>query len=267
MSLIHVYLIGLAAVLAMMAVIWVVSLLIRNTSIVDIFWGFGFVMLAGVYALLADGFVGRRVLLLVIVALWGLRLTAYIFWRNHGKGEDFRYAAWRQQHGARWWWYSFFQTFMLQGLLMWLISSPLLLALGSPVPARITPLDVAGLLLWLLGFAFEAGGDWQLARFKANPANRGRVLDTGFWRYTRHPNYFGDAAQWWGFFLLAAGVPWGFLTVYSPILMTFLLLRVSGVLLLEKSLVETKPQYRDYIARTSAFFPLPPRSDRSDQDG
>lgn len=253
------YLTGGAVILVYMLLVWVLSLLLKNSSIVDIFWGLGFVISAWLYhALTPEGFAGRKVLLLSIVTIWGLRLSLYILWRNWGKPEDFRYAKWREEEGDSWWWRSLYKVFLLQGVLLWIISAPLLGAQISATPARLIWLDFVGLAVWVIGFFFEAVGDWQMARFKANPANKGRVLDRGVWRYTRHPNYFGDATQWWGFYLiaLAASAWW---TVFSPLLMTGLLLKVSGVALLEKSLTETKPQYKEYIERTSAFVPLPPK--------
>ena len=249
---------ALAVIIGLMTLLWLVSLLLKNSSIVDIFWGTGFVVAAWLYfALTPGGMLPRRLLLLGLVTLWGLRLSIHILLRNWGKPEDFRYAKWRSEAGAAWTWLSLPRVFWLQGVLLWLISAPLLAAqLGQP-PAELGLLDWIGAAVWLVGFFFEAAGDAQLARFKANPANRGKVLDSGVWRYTRHPNYFGDSAQWWGFFLLAAAAG-GWWTAFSPLLMTFFLLRVSGVALLEKSL-ETRPGYKEYIARTSAFFPWLPR--------
>ena len=200
----------------------------------------------------------RKIILVVLVCLWGLRLSLYLAWRNWGKGEDFRYQQFRQKYGAhRYWWFSFFQVFLLQGILMWLISAPLLGAQYYTGQAKLNILDILGVLVWLIGIIFEAGGDFQLARFKANLQNKGKVLDTGLWKYTRHPNYFGDSCVWWGYGLicLAGG---SYIPVYGSILMTALIIRVSGVFLLERSLAQTKPGYRDYIKRTSAFFPGPP---------
>jgi steroid 5-alpha reductase family enzyme len=256
MTFLEIYGIVALVILGYMATIWIVSLILKNSSIVDIFWGAGFVLSNWVYfALTPDGFPARKWLVSVLVTIWGLRLSLYILWRNWGKPEDFRYHKWREEEGKRWWWFSFFKVFLLQGFLMWIISAPLLAAQISPTPAKLTFLDLIAALVWFIGFFFEAVGDWQMARFKANPANKGKVLNTGVWRYTRHPNYFGDAAQWWGYYLVAAAVSGGFWTIFSPILMTTLLLRVSGVALLEKSLKETKPQYREYIETTSAFVP------------
>ena len=245
-----------------MTILWIASLILRNSSIVDIFWGPGFVLANWVYfALTPEGSPTRKGLINALVTVWGLRLGLYILWRNWGKGEDFRYRKWREENGTRWWWWSFFQVFLLQGFLMWVISAPLLAAQISVTPAQLTILDYVAILVWAVGFFFEAMGDLQLARFKANPANKGKVLNTGVWRYTRHPNYFGDAAQWWGYYLAAAAAG-GFWTILGPIIMTGLLLRVSGVALLEKTLKENKPQYKNYIETTSAFVPWFPR--RSD---
>ncbi|TET54987.1 MAG: DUF1295 domain-containing protein, partial [Anaerolineales bacterium] len=161
---------------------------------------------------------------------------------------------------AKWWWFSFFKVFLLQGLLMWIISAPLLAAQTSAAPAQLTLLDYSAIVVWSIGFLFEALGDMQLATFKADPASKGRVLNTGLWRYTRHPNYFGEAVQWWGYYLLALAAG-GWWTAFSPILMTFLLVRVSGVALLERTL-KKRPGYREYVETTSAFVPRPPQRRR-----
>jgi steroid 5-alpha reductase family enzyme len=242
-----------------MAALWLLSLALKNAGIVDIFWGAGFVLLSAVYFVAADGFSERKLLVLALVAVWGLRLSGYILWRNRGKGEDYRYARWRERAGDRFWWTSLLQVFLLQGLLMWVISMPVLAAQSADEPDSLTAVDFLGTAVWAVGFFFEAVGDWQLARFKAEPANRGKVMRSGVWRYTRHPNYFGDATQWWGLYVIAAGAAGGYWTLFSPLLMTVLLLRVSGVALLERAQVETKPQYREYIESTSAFVPWLPR--------
>jgi steroid 5-alpha reductase family enzyme len=252
------YAIGLLVILVCMAALWLLSLHLKNASIVDIFWGTGFVVANVVYfALSPDGFPVRQWLITALVTVWGLRLSLHILTRNRGKPEDFRYQKWRAENGARWWWKSFFQVFLLQGLLLWIVSAPLLAAQHGTSSDRLTWIDAAGVVVWAVGFFFESSGDAQLARFKADPANKGRVLDSGVWRYTRHPNYFGDAAQWWGFYLIAAAAG-GWWTVFAPAIMTFLLLRVSGVALLEKAL-ETRPGYKDYVERTSPFVPWPPK--------
>ena len=254
MPFLHIYLLAFAAIMSMMTILWLISIKIRNVSIVDLFWGFGFVVASAVYFTFTEGVETRKILLMTMVSIWGLRLSIYLAWRNHGKGEDFRYQRFRKDFGEdRYWWYSFFSVFLVQGVLMWLISAPILGAqfyagneLGTP--------DFIGVAIWLIGFTFEAGGDIQLARFKANPGIKGKVLDTGFWHYTRHPNYFGDAAVWFGYGLIciSAGSYW---PVLGSVLMTALIIKVSGVALLEKTLKETKPQYQEYIRKTSAFIP------------
>lgn len=246
-------------ILGLMTTLWIINLILKDASIVDIFWGAGFVMSAWVaFAITYDSLTFRHWLIAILVTIWGLRLSLHIFMRNAGKGEDFRYVQWRKENGKNWWWRSFFKVFLLQGILMWIVASPLTTAQLSPQPANLTVLDFFGIILWTLGFFFESIGDYQLTRFRGNPANKGKLLNTGVWRYTRHPNYFGDSAQWWGFYLiaLAAGGWW---TIFSPILMTYLLVKVSGVALLEKSLIQNKPGYKEYAESTNAFIPWFPR--------
>jgi steroid 5-alpha reductase family enzyme len=259
MDFLSAYLILAAVIFGFMILLWILSLAIKNSSIVDIFWGTGFVIFAWVAFLLTpQGFLTRRLLLSLLVTVWGLRLSLHILIRNWGKPEDFRYQVWRKEAGASWWWRSFFKVFILQGILLLVIAAPLLTAQLNSTHSQLTWVDYLAIPLWLFGFFFEAAGDWQLARFKANPDNKGKLLTTGVWRYTRHPNYFGDATQWWAYWLLAvaAGAWW---TIFSPILMTGLLLRVSGVRLLEKTLKETKPGYAEYVETTSEFIPWFPR--------
>ncbi len=259
MSFVGPFLVAGALILVYMLVLWLASLALRNSSIVDIFWGLGFVVAAWAYHVLAPQAAGRAWLLLAIVTLWGLRLSLYILWRNWGKPEDFRYAKWRAESGDRWWWKSGIQVFLLQGLLLWIVSAPLLAVQLGSAARSLTWLDGIALGVWLIGFYFESVGDFQLARFRADPTKKGTVLRSGVWRYTRHPNYFGDAAQWWGYFLLALAAGGGW-TIFSPLLMTTLLLRVSGVTLLEQTLKDSKPGYREYVESTSAFIPWFPRN-------
>ncbi len=262
MTLLSIY--GMAAILilGMMAALWVLSLYLKDASIVDIFWGTGFVITAWVYFYFTpDGFMDRKILIALLATIWGLRLSIYILIRNWGHAEDFRYQKWRAESGRNWWWFSFFKVFALQGFLMWVISIPLLAAQISPLPSRLIWLDYLGLLVWGIGFFFEAVGDWQLMRFKSNPANKGMLLSDGVWRYTRHPNYFGDAALWWGFYLIAAAAG-GFWAIFSPIIMTLLLRNVSGVAMLEKTLINSKPGYQEYVESTNAFIPWFPKKAR-----
>jgi steroid 5-alpha reductase family enzyme len=256
---IELYLWGWWPVIGLATALWLISIPMRNVGIVDIFWGFGFVVIDAMWYLLEGGHPDRKLLLLILVTLWGLRLAAYLAWRNLGHPEDFRYQAFRKSYGAeRYWWVSFFQVFLLQSVLLGLIALPLFGVQTQGVERPLGVWDYAGIVVWGIGFLFEAGGDWQLARFKANPANKGKVMDKGFWRYTRHPNYFGDSAVWWGYGLICIGAG-SYWMVVGSVLMTALIIRVSGVLLLEKTLKTTKPQYAEYIRKTSAFLPWFPK--------
>lgn len=253
-----------AAVLAgCMLALWLISIRIRNISIVDIFWGPGFGVLALVtYFVAADaGVESRKMLLTALTVVWSLRLGAYMLWRNAGKGEDPRYtAAYRSRYTSNLNMHTLTKVFLLQGALIWLISAPLQLGSYLNTPERLGAPALAGSVMWLIGFLFEAIADAQLARFKSDPANRGKILDTGLWRYTRHPNYFGNACLWWGLFMIACDHWLGLITVFSPLLMTHFLLNVTGKRLLEKRMQRARPEYAAYIARTSGFFPWPPRS-------
>jgi steroid 5-alpha reductase family enzyme len=259
MDFLSVYLQGGIVILGLLLFLWVISLIVRNSSIVDIFWGFGFVLVCWLYFLLTpNGFLLRKIILLILSSVWGLRLTLHVLIRNFGKPEDYRYQKWRQDAPRIWWLKSLFQVFLLQGLLMWIISTPLLAAQISSSSKGLNFFDYLGILLWVIGFFFEAVGDAQLTRYKADPANKGKVLVAGVWKYSRHPNYFGDSAQWWGYFAiaLAAGGWW---TFFSPVIMTLFLIKVSGVALLEKTIVERRPAYAEYMRSTRAFIPWFPK--------
>ncbi len=255
----HLLLQNALLVATVMTLLWGWSVFRRDASVVDPWWSIGFLLVA-IQTLLASGPAPAKRLLAAMVALWAVRLWAHLLWRSRGKAEDPRYRAFRERFGPeRYWWVSFFQVFLLQGTLLFVISAPLQAALANPVAGPIRWNHLAGLLLFAAGLGFEAVGDWQLHRFRSNRAKRGKVLDTGLWLYTRHPNYFGEAVLWWGFWLFAADAPWGLATVLAPALMTFLLLRVSGVTMLEAHLKKSRPGYRDYVKRTSAFLPRQPR--------
>ena len=255
-------LIGLGTILMASTLAWMVSVRLRDASVADVCWGLGFVLLAWLYCYLSLALTPRSWLVAALITLWGARLSLHIFRRNHGKGEDPRYQAMRAAHGPPFWWRSLFTVFWLQGALLWFVALPLLIAVRAARPTALPAVDGLGVVFFTVGFAFEVVGDYQLARFKAESSSRGHVLDRGLWRYTRHPNYFGDATLWWGLYAIAAATPGGWLTVLSPALMTFLLMRVSGVTLLEDGLKASKPGYRAYIARTPAFFPWFPRVPR-----
>lgn len=237
---------------------WVISLVVKNASIVDIVWGAGFAITSWVLAVTVEGNSGRQILLAVMVGLWGSRLALYLAKRNIGHGEDWRYKAMRKKAGASFPLRSLVTVFGLQGALMWIVSLPVQFGNGDASPG-VGPIAVMGIMVWLVGFAFEVIGDAQLARFKKNPNNAGKVLDTGLWSLTRHPNYFGDALLWWGIGIVGAETGSGVIGFVGPLVMTFFLLRVSGVPMLERSLSKRREGYAEYIARTSAFVPRPPK--------
>ncbi|WP_229236228.1 DUF1295 domain-containing protein [Emticicia sp. TH156] len=244
---------SLVAVIPFFTVLWVISLVLKNTAIVDIFWGFSFMAMAWFYRAYMGLHDHRSMVFCIMVTVWGVRLTLYLASRNIGKDEDYRYKEWRKEKGSKWPLVSFFQVFMLQGFLLWVMSTLFAPAMSSNFTSlKLT--DYLGLAVWSVGFLFESIGDWQLATFKKKPENKGKVLQTGLWGLTRHPNYFGDALQWWGYYLFTCTTG-QFLYVFSPLLMTFLLVRVSGVALLEKRLAVTKPEYARYMKRVSSFIP------------
>jgi steroid 5-alpha reductase family enzyme len=250
-------LLSAVAVAGLFALAWLVSLTLRDASVADVFWGLGFVLVAWVvwwFAAPAGSAPAdpARLLLPTLVSLWGLRLSVYLLWRNWGEGEDPRYVAMRERNPP-FWLTSLWIVFGLQGVLLWVIALPVTLALGAE--PRLGPWVAPGCALWGVGLVVESLADWQLARFKGDPANAGKVLDRGLWRVSRHPNYFGEFVLWWGIFAvaLAQGAPaW---TGVGPLVISFLLMKVSGVPLLESRLKKTRPEYADYVRRTPAFFP------------
>ena len=247
---------GLGVSLALMTGLWLVSLLIRNVAIIDIFWSLTILSIGWVYVLESESFATRHLIVLTFLHFWAIRLAFYLGKRNWGQPEDKRYQAMRDARGPGFRWSSLFIVFWLQAVLAWLVSLPLLFIFHANV--SIDWLDTIAATLFLIGLFFEVIGDWQMNQFRSDPNNVGQVCDAGLWRYTRHPNYFGEAVLWWGFwfFALARSAPlW---SIASPLLITFLLLRVSGARLLEQSLVKEKPSYQDYIRRTPAFVPWIP---------
>jgi steroid 5-alpha reductase family enzyme len=254
--------VNLATLMALMTVGWIISVRIHNVTVVDSLWGLGFVLVALNTYLLGNGFDGRRILVLSLTIIWGLRLAAHLTWRNWGQNEDHRYGQWRKKSGPRFWWISLFKVFWTQAIFLWIISLVLQQALVASQPAHFTVLDVAGAIIWSIGMVFEALGDWQLARFKANPDNRNRVMDQGLWAWSRHPNYFGEFLIWWGFFVISLSTPHGWWTITSPVIVSFVLLKMTGVPLTEAALKKRRPDYAAYVRRTSIFFPRPPLKDK-----
>jgi steroid 5-alpha reductase family enzyme len=249
-------LVTLGVALASGVLLWLLSLRLKDASIIDIFWGPGIAMMVDIAAWMAPQGHKRAILALVLVNAWALRLSLHIGLRHDG--EDRRYAAMRQKFGPRWWWWSFFQVFLLQTILIWLLPAPLQAAVG-PGP-ELGILDAIGLGLALAGLLFEAVADAQLARFRRDPSARGKVLDTGLWAFSRHPNYFGEAMLWWGFFLLGFAAAGNWWLLLSPLAVTLLLLKVSGVSLMEEKMEERRPAYAAYKRRVSAFVPWFPRA-------
>eukprot|EP01098_Paradermamoeba_levis_P016813 TRINITY_DN9312_c0_g1_i1.p1 TRINITY_DN9312_c0_g1~~TRINITY_DN9312_c0_g1_i1.p1 ORF type:complete len:340 (+),score=78.98 TRINITY_DN9312_c0_g1_i1:49-1068(+) len=257
------------SILLLFSSVWGFSVFIRDVSIIDSFWSLGYLVAAIVYYYhpeTQNGSPERKKLILTLMGLWGVRLSAYLTWRNHGIGEDYRYVGLRKMIGDQYWWKSYFYTFLPQWFLCWFISHPLLSAQKRGLPFG-TKSDLIGSLVWLVGFFFETVSDFQLATFKSNPANKGKLLTEGLWKFSRHPNYFGNATMFWGIYIISLSCKKGLLDIlkdiHSPLLMNYLLLRVSGVALLEKSLKKRKPEYADYISRTNAFLPFFPSSSSS----
>ncbi len=248
-----------AALLVMMAVTFTIALKVGKHSVVDTAWGIGIALVAlvGLVSSIGYGQPARRATLAVASVIWGLRLAIYIGSRNRGQPEDPRYRDLLSRAKGDKNLYALRTIYLLQALILWLACLPVQAGLLERAPAG--PITIVGAVVWLGGFVFESIGDWQLARFKADPKTRkGMIMDRGLWRYTRHPNYFGDFCMWWGLFLISFGSWVELLTIAGPLLMTFLLTRGSGQRLTERRMAD-RPQYANYVARTSGFFPRPPK--------
>jgi steroid 5-alpha reductase family enzyme len=240
-----------------MTCVFYFALFKKDNSIVDIAWGLGFIGVAIFTFFLKDGWINRHLIVTGLVLIWGIRLAIHIAIRNRGKGEDYRYAKWRQEW-RRWFVLrSYFQIFILQGVFLFVIALPIML-INFSYREDLTAIDFLGIGVWCIGFIFEAVGDYQLKQFKKRPENKGKIITTGLWKYTRHPNYFGEVAMWWGIFLCAVSVKNGWAAILSPLLITFLLLRVSGVTMLEKK-YEGNTEFEAYSKRTNPFFPWFPK--------
>lgn len=251
------WLLGWGICLAGAVLVWLLALARRDVSVVDVFWGLGFVALVWFDRLRGPEATTAHLLLAVLVTVWGVRLAAHIAWRSRGRGEDRRYRAMRDEHGPSFRWRSLVTVFALQGTLVALLSVVFLAPQSTPGLA-IGPWIWVGVGLWAIGFAFEAVADFQLLRFQRRAGRQGRVLDSGLWRFSRHPNYFGEALLWWGYgaFAVAAGAPWALLACLA---MTLLVVKVSGIPLLEAGIESRRPGYAEYARRTSAFVPWFPR--------
>lgn len=240
-----------------MSAAFVASLIWKRDDVTDIAWGLGFILVTLASLFYNGAFGPRQSIIVVLVTLWGLRLATHIFLRNRGKSEDFRYKKWRQDWGKQWVVRSYLQVFLLQGFLLTLIAMPIIILTAVQGP-RLGITDLLGVAVWLVGFFFETVGDWQLFVFKKNPINKEKIMTAGLWQYTRHPNYFGEVTMWWGIFLLAISSPWGAISLIGPLTISYLILKVSGIPLLEKK-YEGVIAFQEYKRRTSAFIPWFPK--------
>ncbi len=254
------YFLTLLSILFVYMSLWfLVSLLRKRNDVADVAWGLGFVLMAWSSFLTAGGDSGTRGLLVcALVSVWGIRLAWHIHQRNKNKAEDYRYLACRKEWGKWFYLRSYLQVYLLQGALLFIIVLPVLL-INKSTAAPLGVLDVIGVAVWLVGFYFEAVGDAQLAKFIKNSSNKDKLMQSGLWAYTRHPNYFGEVTQWWGLGIIALAVPGGWVGLVGPLTITYLILKVSGIPMLEKKM-EQHPDFAAYKQRVSVFVPLPPRS-------
>ena len=253
----NIFITGALATLVFMLVMFVIATIKKDNSIVDVGWGLGFILIAVTALIKAPLLTPQNLLITSLITIWGLRLSIYIFIRNHGTGEDYRYAQWRKEWGKYVVLRAFFQVFMLQGVFMYIIALPVMVVTGI-AGTDLNIITYPGFIVWLVGFFFEAVGDWQKSVFKKNPANQGRIMTSGLWSYTRHPNYFGEAMMWWGIFIISFPSGHWYISIISPLMLTFLLTKVSGVAMLEKKYAGSR-EFEEYARRTSAFIPLPPK--------
>lgn len=248
------YFVTLGIILFLYMNFWfVVSLLMKRNDVADVAWGLGFVLLAWVSLFISETNSILGIIVTLFVTVWGLRLAWHVHSRNKGKTEDYRYLAWRKQWGKWFYMRSYAQVYMLQGTLLFLIALPVLV-INNNLGGDVNILAMLGIVVWIIGFFFEVVGDSQLARFIKNKDNQGKLMTTGLWRYTRHPNYFGEVTLWWGIWLVALSVPYGWATVIGPLTITTLILKVSGIPMLEKKMTE-HPDFAEYKKKTSVFIP------------
>ncbi len=247
--------IGISAfiIFVYMTFMFLLAIIVKDNSIADTAWGIGFIVVSLSTLLIGGDFALRKILVAALVLVWGLRLAIRIFMRNWGKGEDWRYRKWREDWGKYFILRSYLQVFMLQGFILLLNVSPVLV-INTYGSGELTWIDIIGILVWGLGFFFESVGDYQLDRFIENPENQGKIMDRGLWRYTRHPNYFGEVTMWWGIFIIALAVPWGWIGIIGPMVITLMIVFVSGIPLTEKQM-DKNPAFADYKKKTSILIP------------
>ena len=258
-ELIQIVLINLATVAVLETSGWLISLKRNNVTIADSLWGLGFIIIAWLTFFNGDGYLWRKVILAAAVTLWGLRLSWHITKRGKGKGEDPRYTEWRKEYGSRFPLVSLFRVFLVQAFFMWLIAMSVQIAQSVSHPEYLTMTDVAGLIIWVTGFTIESFADRELSSFIKDPANRGRVMRYKLWRYSRHPNYFGESTMWWGIYIISCSVQYGLFTIVSPLLITYTLLKITGVSLMEETMFKGNQEYAEYKRTTSSFVPWFPK--------
>ena len=258
------YLLSSELLLAFLLLCFIISMVKKRNDIADVAWGLGFLLVA-IFSYYLGGLTADLGLLsTTLVTIWSIRLATHIYLRNKNRDEDPRYKVWREQWGK--WFYprSFMQVFLLQGALLLLVISPVVITNTFRVTS-IGWVAVLGFTIWIVGFLFESVGDLQLKRFIKNPNNKGKIMRYGLWRYTRHPNYFGEVTQWWGLWVIALSSPYGWLGIIGPITITILILKVSGVPLLERQMAKN-PEFKDYVSKTSVFIPLPPKNNNNNNN-
>lgn len=253
MDILNTVIVNSLSIFVFMSLFWIVSIILKKTSIIDVAWGIGFIFVALITFFYNGTFYVRSFLVLALVILWGIRLSYYIFLRNKGKKEDFRYQRAREKWGEKFWWKSYLQIFLLQGFVMFIVTFSFQFIL-TYTDSSISFFDIIGLTIWLIGFYFETKGDWELYVFKSNYLNKGKILKSGLWALTRHPNYFGESLMWWGLFIVSLSINMGIVTVISPVVITFSLLKISGVKMLE-NMYKDNLEYQEYVKNTPAFFP------------
>jgi steroid 5-alpha reductase family enzyme len=260
----NLFLVNFLAAAGLMGMGWIYSLIKKNVTIADSLWGLGFVLIAWLTFFRAEGFLARKAILTALVTLWGLRLFLHMFTRNRDKPEDPRYGEWRKKHGESFWIVSLFKVFLVQALFQWLISMGVQYGQISDTPAHLTVFDFAGLTTWSVGFIIESQADRQLKAFLADSSNKGKIMNQKLWKYSRHPNYFGESLMWWGIFIMVLSTPWGLWTIISPLLITYTLLKLTGVTLMEGTQFAGNLEYQQYIRQTSSFIPwFPKKTGRS----
>ncbi len=257
--LLNLFFVNLLAAAGLMSAGWIYRLIKNNVTIADSLWGLGFILIAWLTFFRADGFLGRKIMITVLVTLWGLRLFIHLSLRNRGKGEDPRYGQWRKKYGDSFWLVSLFKVFLVQALFQWCIALGIQYGQLSGTPAHFTLLDFTGLIMWITGFVIESSADMQLKQFLADPSNKGKIMNRKLWKYSRHPNYFGESLMWWGLFIIVLSTPWGFWTIVSPLLITYTLLKLTGVTLMEETQFAGNMEYQQYIKQTSSFVPWFPK--------